>query len=107
MYQASVTDSCGCEGEPSSGICFLVVMTWRAVRPKISFRSPVSAVVTSIRKVGLSDAYVAGTCSPRLAISSLVKGLGGYGPEVYSWVSRLSSKDRPRSHLVIVTRRGP
>ena len=77
MYQASVTISCDPERAPSSGICFLVVMTWRALCPKISFRSPVSVVVVSIRTVGLSDAYVNGVSSPRALSSSLVNGLGG------------------------------
>src|ERR1700684_2304591 len=55
MSQASVTDSCACETEPSSDVCFLVVTTCRAVCPKISFRSPVSVVVVSICNVGLSE----------------------------------------------------
>lgn len=47
-----VTDSCGSEWEPSRGVCVLVVMTCRAMCPHISFRSPVSFVLISIRMIG-------------------------------------------------------
>ena len=77
MYHPSVTVCWASDLEPSRGICFLVVMICLAAWPKNSFRSPVSTVVISIRRVGLPEATRSGTFSPRASLSSLLSGFGG------------------------------